>query len=436
MDESKLLEALRQASLSEVGEIFRESLVGIVRESFTRLLLAEVVDLCGPFYRPSSDSEYKRAGSAPGYVRLGGRKIPVKRPRVAKSGGGEQPLLTYSARKRGDEVYDLICEAVAAGVSGAEIRRLYPESGCASSTSVSRAWVSKGVEMLESLRNRELSGEDFFCLMLDGVVLSEDLTALVALGITCDGRKMMLDFEVGSSESVEVCDSLLDRLISRGFKDPKERRLLVVLDGSAALRKSALKHFDDPVMQRCQIHKERNIRACLSKRHHSELARLFKRLRDAEGAEFAREALGEVDEFLSKKSSKGLESLREAGEALIALQTLGCPSELHTTLLNTNAIENSINNIRRKTGRVKRWRSDTQQAERWMAYGLLEAERGFRRIKGYGKIGDLLRVLERPPAPHLRSVQASPLRGALRDGLLSTEVGGGGNGGVARLSPS
>ena len=399
MVEDKVLEALRQAPLSEVGEIFRDSLTELVRDAYVRILYAEAKELCGPFYRPHSESEYKRAGTAPGYVRLSGRKMPVKRPRVAKREGGEHPLFSYSVRKNGDNIKELICNALAAGVSSNEMRRLYPDAGCVSSSSVSRTWVIKGLEMLEKLRGRELSGEKFFCLMIDGVVLSEDLTALVALGITCDGRKMMLDFEIGSSENSEVCNLLINRLLKRGFKEDKERRLLIVLDGSSALRNSVLKYFDDPVIQRCQIHKERNIRACVAKRHHTELARLFKRLRNAEGAEAAREALGDLDVFLASISAKGVESLREAGESLIAIQTLDCPSELHSTLLNTNVIENSINNIRRKTGRVKRWRSATDQAERWMGYGMQEAERGFRRIKGHKKIEKLLIVLKRPPSP-------------------------------------
>jgi transposase-like protein len=176
---------------------------------------------------------------------------------------------------------------------------------------------------------------------------------------------MMLDFEIGSSENQEVCESLLNRLVRHGFEDPKERRLLVVLDGSVPLRKGVSRRFDNPVLQRCQIHKQRNIRGVLSKKHHSELAEMFKLLRSKSGAERAREVLGEIDAFLSQKSSKAIKSLREAGEDLISLQTLGCPKELHSTLLNTNAIENSINNIRRKTRRVKRWRAETDQAERW-----------------------------------------------------------------------
>jgi transposase-like protein len=412
MDKSKVLEALCQAPSEAIGAVFQDCMREIVKQSFVSIMLSEATSLCGAFYRPGKGKLHRRGGSANGFFRLEGRKIAVKRPRVTKKGGGEAKLLSYSAGKSGDEVKKLIIEALAAGVSSREVGRLLPDSGRSSSTSASRLWAEEGLRRLDELRGRELSGEDFFCLMLDGVVLSEDLTALVALGITVDGRKMMLDFEIGSSENQEVCESLLNRLLRRGFEDPKERRLLVVLDGSVPLRKGVLRRFDNPVLQRCQIHKQRNIRGVLSRKHHSELAEMFKLLRSKSGAERAREVLGEIDAFLSQKSSKAIKSLREAGEDLISLQTLGCPKELHSTLLNTNAIENSINNIRRKTRRVKRWRAETDQAERWTAYGMLEAERGFRRIKGHGKIKELLEKLKRSSPPPSPSATLRPRRSA------------------------
>ena len=277
---------------------------------------------------------------------------------------------------------------------------------------------------MNQLRGRGIGNEDFFCLMLDGVTLGSDMTAIVALGITVDGRKMMLDFEIGSSENQQVCEALLSRLLRRGFRDPEERRLLVVLDGSEALRNGVLRQFDDPVVQRCQVHKETNIRARLARRHHAELSRLCRTLNYAEGPEAAREALSDLRCFLSKRSSAAVRSLDEAGEELIAVQCLGCPSTLHATLLNTSTVENSIHNIRRKTGRVKRWRSETDQADRWMAFAMIEVERGFRRISGYRDIGKFLERLARPvSSPPLRSGLAAPRRPSGRPSLRGGEAG-------------
>ncbi|AKJ65242.1 hypothetical protein L21SP4_02008 [Kiritimatiella glycovorans] len=135
---------------------------------------------------------------------------------------------------------------------------------------------------------------------------------------------------------------------------------------------------------------------------------VFKRLRSVEGEEAGREALADLERFLSRHSHKALESLHEAGEELITVHKLNAPSTLHTTLTNTNCIENPFRNTRAKIGRVKRWRAETDQAERWLAYSLLRAEKGFRRIKGYRQIPVLLKSLGWPS----EAVEAS-LRSAL-----------------------
>ena len=203
----------------------------------------------------------------------------------------------------------------------------------------------------------------------------------------------MLDFELGSSESAEVSLDLMRRLAKRSFSC--ERRLFAALDGSAALRNAVKKFFPDSVIQRCLVHKERNIRSKLSKKHWGELARLFKRLREVQGKVAAQEVVKELEEFLKGKNAESLKSLREAGEDLIALQSLDVPNTLHRNLLSTNAIENSFRNTRNKLGRVTRFRVETDQATRWLAFALLEVEKGFRRISGYKELPQLMAALER-----------------------------------------
>jgi transposase-like protein len=183
------------------------------------------------------------------------------------------------------------------------------------------------------------------------------------------------------------------RLDKRGFKC--ERRLFAVLDGSDALRSAVKEFFPDSIIQRCLVHKERNIRSKLSKKHWGELARLFKRLREVQGKAAAEEVVKELEAFLKGKSAESLRSLHEAGEDLIALQSLDVPNTLHRNLLSTNAIENSFRNTRNKLGRVTRYRAETDQATRWLAFALLEVEKGFRRISGYMDIPKLMKALER-----------------------------------------
>ena len=156
---------------------------------------------------------------------------------------------------------------------------------------------------------------------------------------------------------------------------------MAVLDGSDALR-LAVKEFDpDSIVQRCLVHKERNIRSKLSKKHWGELTRLFKRLREVQGKEAAEEVVIELEEFLQRKNAESLKSLREAGEDLIALQSLNVPNTLHRNLLSTNAIENSFVNTRRKLGRVTRFRAETDQATRWLAFARTEVEKAFEEFR-------------------------------------------------------
>ncbi len=397
MKEATLLGELSQADESEGGAIFREYIRGAVLSIAVDVMLKEVEALCGPRYNPFGKDAPYRAGNAEGVCILEGRNERVDRPRVRRKtsdGSKEVHLASYAAARDTGAVRDALMRALMANVSGRDQKMVYPESPLTSKSSVSRLWVKEGLKKVEELRGRDLSGESFFGLILDGIKLSDDLTAVVAIGMTCDGRKLVLDFQIGGSENREVCDDLLRRIVSRGFK-PVER-LYSVLDGSASLKGAVLALYPDAVTQRCLIHKERNIRGYLSKRHYSELSGYFKRLRNAQGPETAREIYRELHAFLAAKNANALQSLEEAGEDIIALHLIDAPAGLNVSLLSTNFIENAFRNVRAKIGRVKRWRAETDQAERWLAYGLLDAERGFRRMKGCKYIPELIKKLKRP----------------------------------------
>jgi len=225
------------------------------------------------------------------------------------------------------------------------------------------------------------------------VYLSKDQLAVVALAVTVEGFKVVLDFKLGNSETLEVSRNLMRCLNKRGFK--YENRLFATLDGSEALRSAVIEFFLDAAVQRCLVHKERNIRSKLSKKHWGELARLFKRLRSVQGKETAEEVVRELEAFLKGKNAESLKILHEAGEDLIALHSLDVPNTLHRNLLSTNAVENSFRNTRNKLRRVTRFRQETDQATKWLSFTLLEVEKGFRRISGYKQLPALLAALKR-----------------------------------------
>lgn len=414
MDQFSELRRLGQIDSGEAGEIFREFLRGKVRESLVNIMAEEVAELCGPKHRPSRDAECRRAGSAKGAVLHEGRREEVVRPRVRRTHGDgateEVRLATYESAKESGQLDAMLVAALMAGTSGREMQCVHPGSPKTSKSSVSRLWAKEGAKLVAELRDRDIASREWLVLMLDGIRLSRDQLAVVALGITSDGEKHILDFELGGSENGEVCRDLVSRLVARGFEAP--HGLLAVLDGADALKNAVLAFFPNAVIQRCLVHKERNIRARLSKRDWGELARLFKRLREVQGESAGREAYREIEEFLEGKNASALASLREAGDEVIALHRLDVPSTLHVSLLSTNLIENSFCNVRRKIGRVTRFRAETDQASRWLAAALLDVEKGFRRLIGYKDLPRLAEALERRKAERETIPHAGPGRTA------------------------
>ncbi len=390
-----LFQTLGQVSSDEVGQVFRDHLRGCIRQMVAEVMAAEVSELCGPKHHPV-ESDHFRAGSSSGRVLFEGEREEVVRPRVRKQNGDgsseEVVLATYQAAGDPTQLQASIVNALMHGVSTRDVKKMKPNSPGVGKSNVSRHWQSVGHKFVEGLRERDLSQENWVVLMLDGIRLSKDQMAIAAIGITTEGHKRVLDFELGSSESAEVAKDLMRRLVKRGFHC--DRPLLSVLDGSAALRSAVKEFFPDAVVQRCLVHKERNIRSKLSKKHWGELARLFKRLRQVQGKDAASEVVNELREFLQGKNAESLKSLEEAGEDLTALQSLNVPNTLHRNLLSTNAIENSFRNTRNKLGRVTRFRAETDQATRWLAFALLEVEKGFRRISGYDDMPKLIAALE------------------------------------------
>lgn len=361
------------------------------------VMAQEVSELCGPKHEPHGGEIY-RNGSSPGRVIYEGSREEIVRPRVRRRNDdgstAEVVLSSYHAASCPAQLRESIVGALVAGVSTRDVADVQSTDAPGfSKSNVSRHWQAVGHKFVDELRSRDLSEKDWAILMLDGIRLSKDQLAIVAIGITTDGYKHVLDFDLGSTENGEVCRALMRRLMKRGFHC--DRRLLSVLDGSDALRSVVKEFFEDAVIQRCLVHKQRNIQAKLSMRHWGELARLFKRLRKVQGKQAAQEVVAELVTFLKPINAEALKSLHEAGEDLIALQSLEVPNTLHRNLLSTNAIENSFLNTRRKIGRVTRFRAETDQATRWLAFALVEVEKGFRRISGHADMPSLIAALKR-----------------------------------------
>jgi len=265
-----------------------------------------------------------------------------------------------------------------------------------SKSAASRYWIEATAAKIAELRERDLRGTEFFGVMLDGVVLTANAVVIVALGLARNGRKVVLDLEPGASENMAVAKTLVARLQARGFGPLPGHRLLAVLDGSAALQAAVLATWPDTLVQRCLVHKERNLYGYLRQGDHAEVKRLWRRLRLAEGATAGDEALAQLRAFVAARNAAGLASLDEAGDQLITLHRLNVPATLHVSLLSTNAIENVMRNYRDQTAKVTRWDPATNQISRWTATALLHVEAGFRSLKGHADLPKLLKNLALP----------------------------------------
>ena len=358
-------------------------------------MFAEEVDrLCGPAYRRHADSSAHRAGSSPGSVLIDGRRVPVKKPRV-KRNGKEVTLRSYEMLQSEELLYSNVMGAMLSGVSTRDFNTIHkplPGGRELSKSKVSQAFIKASEASYQELNSRDFSEHNFTAIMIDAIHFSQR-AVICALGITSDGQKRVLGLREGSSENYEVTKDLLSSLIERGLSTAQT--MLFIIDGGQALRKGIRVCFghDTPV-QRCAVHKERNILSYLPKAHHSELRRRWKLLHGS--VEYA-DALGSyesLEKWLSKINAAAAQSLVESNKETLTLIKLGVPRPLHTCLASTNAIESCYSMVSRSCRNVKNWNKGTDQATRWTAAALLRAEKKFRRIMGYKELGVLIEAIK------------------------------------------
>ena len=189
----------------------------------------------------------------------------------------------------------------------------WANEGATSKSAASRHWMAATAGKIAELRERKLGEREFIGLMLDGVGLGRHALVVVALGITREGEKVVLDFEPGASENIAVATALVARLTARGFGPFADHRLLVVLDGSAPLTAAVLATSPEALIQRCVVHKERNLFGYMRKADHPEPRRLWRRLRLAESERAGREALADLRAFVLRRNAAAAASLDLVG---------------------------------------------------------------------------------------------------------------------------
>ena len=351
--------------------------------------------ICGPRYAHQADRIATRAGTVPSEVVLGGRKVAVRRPRV-RAHGREVPLPTFETLAATDPLNRRVVEQMLVGVATRQYARSLDQLPAGvtargtSKSSVSRRFVAKTAAQLSAWQSTPLDGLDLVGLLLDGVHVG-DHCLIVALGVAADGQKHALGLWDGSTENASVCQNLLANLQSRGLRT--DRSLLVILDGSKALRKAVRATFGDAALvQRCQIHKMRNILDHLPDRQRPWVQAMLRRAYQAPEIKTATRLLQDLARRLESGYPSAAESVREGLEETLTVLTLDLSTRLRRSLATTNAAESLISRTRHVKRNVKRWRGGHMML-RWVAAGVLEAVKGFRRLKGHADMPKLVAAL-------------------------------------------
>jgi putative transposase len=391
-------------ALAELAGEMREGLlalaVGTGLQVMAAIMEEDVTAACGPKGRHDPERTAVRHGHGAGSVSLGGRRVPVARPRMRTADrSGELAVRSYELFSDTEVLGRMALERMLAGLSTRRYRvglepvgtRTERAATSVSRSAVSRRFVAETETALAELLAADLSGLDLVALMVDGVHFGEHI-CLVALGIGIDGTKHPLSLVEGSTENTTLVTELIVGLGERGLD--VTRPILVVLDGSKALRRAVLEVFDRPVIGRCQLHKIRNVQDRLPEKLRSVVATRMRRAYHADSALTAEAELTALADELDRTHPGAAASLREGMDETLTMNRLGVPPTLARTLRSTNAIESMISICRTHASNVKRWRDGTM-ALRWCAAGMVEAGKQFRRVNGHLHLRTLRDTLER-----------------------------------------
>jgi putative transposase len=390
-------------SMAEIAGAAREGLLALAVSTGLQVMAAmfeeDVARLCGPDGKHNPDRAGYRHGGEAGSVTLGGRRLAVTRPRVrAADGSGELHLASYDLFSSTEILGQLALEKMLAGLSSRRYGRGLEPAGQAvgqaataiSKSAVSRRFVAATETALADLMSKRLDDLDLVALMVDGVHFGEH-TCVVALGIGIDGVKHPLAVEEGSTENATLVTDLITGLRERGLDVTKP--ILAVLDGAKALSRAVKDVFGQPLIQRCQQHKIRNVIDKLPDRLKQVTERRMRQAYHAESALKAESELEQLARELAKTHPGAAASLREGMTETLTILRLGVPPTLARTLRSTNPIESMIEICREHAKNVKRWRDGTM-ALRWCAAGMLEAGHQFRRVNGRLHLPKLRAALE------------------------------------------
>ncbi len=374
-----------------VGELIRQAGVQLM----SLLMEAEVQERVGERSQRRPDRKANRWGAERGYCVVMGQKVPIQRPRIRTTENQEVRLGSYEMFHRGEPLTETVWEKLMLGLStrnyGQAVRQFTEAYGLEKSA-ISEYFIAASRAKLKEMMERRLEKVKLCALLIDATPFAGQ-QMVAALGVCQDGRKMILGIRQGATENATVVGELLGDLVDRGldFSEPR----LYVLDGGKALHSAVKKYAGESApIQRCQVHKRRNVLDHLSEEHQPAVAKKLNAAYAMEDHDDAKLALTQLQRELMELNPSAARSLAEGLEETLTVHRLHLPSRLRKTLASTNIIESAFSVVERVCSNVKRWHGGDQR-ERWVGSGLLVAEKQFRRVQGYQQIPALLSELEK-----------------------------------------
>lgn len=392
--------AMLKEAWQDVGASFERFCLTAGIASLTEMMERDAAELCGDRYDREDGCDGHRWGKTKGRVGFHGGTVDVERPRVRAKGGAELPLASWEAAQSEDWLGRWATNLMLINVSTRKFRRAVrlpegdvpaPKGSGVSKSAASRHFVALTAERMDEWMSSDLSKLDLLAIQIDGLHIKEDLLLLAAVGIDGEGGKHPLGLIEGATENAAVVQSLLDNLVDRGL-DPTVCRLFIV-DGAKALIKAIRKTFGRHTpIQRCQVHKARNIVERLPKALHASVRVVLRQAWELDDADKAEKLVRNLARRLEQQAPGVAASVLEGIDEILTVIRLGLPRELRRSLACTNIIENMNGTIRRVCHNVKHWR-DASMALRWTSAGMMEAAKGFRRLKACKQLPTLRAAL-------------------------------------------
>jgi transposase-like protein len=399
--------ALVTDAWQEVGASFERFCLTAGVATLAKMMEEDATQLCGRRYGRLDGKAADRWGKTKGKIAFHGGKIAVDRPRVRARLGGEVALPSWEAALAEDWLGQWAMNLMLINVSTRKFGRAVRLPGGdvpaangdgRSKSAVSRRFVALSAEHMAEWMASDLSPLDLLAIQIDGIHIKEELLLVAAVGIDAEGTKHPLGVVEGATENAATAQALLDNLIGRGL-DPAICRLFIV-DGAKALTKAIRRTFGSHTpIQRCQVHKARNITERLPKPLQASVRRTLRQAWELDDAEKAERLIRNLAHRLEHDAPGVRDSILEGLDEILTVNRLGLPAELRRSLACTNIIENMNGTVRRVCRNVKHWR-DAAMALRWTAAAMLEAANGFRRLKAHRQLPFLKSALAAHGASH------------------------------------